>query len=61
MDQWNLVIANFLMTSGFPVQMEYHGVAISNDTRVAWNSMEYVMEFHGTLTEPNQMSPSSME
>ena len=28
---------------------------------VPWNSMEYFMEFHGTLVPPNEISLSSME
>ena len=28
---------------------------------VRWNSMEYSIEFHGTLVPPNDISPSSME
>ena len=34
-------------------QMKYH--------LVPWNSMEYSMEFHGTLVPPNEVSLSSME
>ena len=37
------------------------GGRISNDTGVLWNSIEYSMEFHGTLVPPNEMSLSSME
>ena len=32
-----------------------------NDTRIPQKSMEYTVEFHGTLPVPNQMSKSSME
>ena len=28
---------------------------------VPWNSMEYSMEFHGTLVPPNEILLSSME
>ena len=35
--------------------------AISNNTSLPWNFMEYSMEFHGTLVPPNEISLSSME
>ena len=35
--------------------------ALSNDTSVPWNSMEYSMEFHGTSVRPNEISLISME
>ena len=40
---------------------EFHGIpwnkegAISNDTSIPWNSMEYSMKFHGTLVPPNEI------
>ena len=46
---------------------EFHGIpwnwegAITNDTGVPWNSMEYSVEFHGALVPPNEISISSME
>ena len=46
---------------------EFHGIpwnyegAVTNDTGVPWNSMEYSMEFHGTLVPPNDISLSSIE
>ena len=46
---------------------EFHGIpwnkegAITNDTGVPWNSMEYSIEFRGTLVTPNDISLSSME
>ena len=42
------------------IPWKWEGV-ISNYTNVPWDSMEYCMEFHGTLVTPHRISPSSME
>ena len=53
---------NVTQFHGIPFQMgTISNGAFSNDTSVPWNSMEYSMEFHGTLVPPNEISLSSME
>ena len=57
---WNSGVAKLKITHFQVIPWNYEG-AISNDTRVPWNSMEYSMEFYWTLVPPYEISLSSME
>ena len=56
---WRLSFYSILCYPGLPWDIPWN--SISNVTGVPWNSMEYSMEFHGSLVPPNEISISSME